>query len=66
MVTLELHIVIKGKASILKEIEQHIREYVGDVCDFPLASAQFEIAGGLIVEEGCDGEKDSEGVSDGE
>jgi len=67
MAKLDLHIVIKGKASILQEMEGYIREYVEDVCSLPLSIAEYEIAGGLVVEkEGCDGKEKSEGVSNGE
>ena len=67
MAKLELHIVVKSTPAILQEVEGHIREYIEDLCALPLVSAEYEIAGGLVVEkEGCDGEEKFEGVSNGE
>jgi hypothetical protein len=66
MAKLELHIVVKSTPAILQEVEGHIREYIEDLCALPLVSAEYEIAGGLVVEkEGCDGEEKSEGLSNG-
>ena len=60
MATLELHIVIKGRAAILEAMEGHIREYIAEV-----RFVEHEIAGGLVEKEGCDGEEKTDGVSDG-
>ena len=66
MATLDLHIVVKGRNATLQAIENTVREFVESICNYDLVSADYEIAGGLVEKEGCDGEEEPAGVSDSE
>ena len=63
MATLELHIVLRGKAHYLKMMEHYIREYTVKMGE--IVNAEFEIAGGLIEKDEAHGEENSEGVPNG-